>query len=70
MCPKDCVPQEKHHKEKPMHHNKKVSPGSWQLEKSLCGDEDAVQPKIKFKKKFTNFNGRNTPIMAIFKLLI
>ena len=25
-----------------MHHNKKVSPGSWQLEKSLCGNEDAM----------------------------
>ena len=56
--------------EKPMYHNKKVSPGSWQLEKSLCGNEDAIQPKIKFKKKFTNFHGRNTPIMAVCKLLI
>ena len=71
MCPKDCAPQqEKPPNEKPMYHNKKVSPGSWQLEKSLCGNEDAIQPKIKFKKKFTNFHGRNTPIMAVCKLLI
>ena len=29
--------------------------------------EDEIEPKIKFKEKFTNFHGKNIPIMAIFQ---